>query len=325
MKRKVRIIVAIICLLSIVLIVASLRIKKTEDGIQIGNSIIYPYSYTICENHIALNKYTGKKTVVEVPKKIWGKDVTVIGEECFAENNRIQKVYLTENITEIELYGFFRCEALEEVINGNQIRNLGPACFSDCIKLSYVELGSDVRRIEKYAFSKCTEIKTLEEQPNLEYIGELAFWESGLTEWFFSKETEIGDSAFEETEWINKQEGDFIIYGDGNLIKYNGKEKIVIIPETVKSIRGGCFENTEVDKIYVSKTVTELGDGAFYACRNTDIYIPDTVKVMPDTYFLINSDNNTKIVTTQDSVAHQYAIKYEAPFEIVEEIAYPEE
>lgn len=57
--------------------------------------------------------------------------------------------------------------------------------------------------------------------------------------------------------------------GDGYVIDgYKGKEKEVVIPETinkkpVKAIGEEAFEGSNIEKVTISKNVTEIGEGAF--------------------------------------------------------------
>lgn len=54
---------------------------------------------------------------------------------------------------------------------------------------------------------------------------------------------------------------------NGVLVKYNGEEKRVIIPEGVTKIEKRAFyENETIEEVIIANTVTELGKGAFFKC-----------------------------------------------------------
>ncbi len=64
----------------------------------------------------------------------------------------------------------------------------------------------------------------------------------------------------------SKQVTDFEIK-DGVLIKYNGKDKIVKIPETVTEIAESAFwSNDDIVAVYIPGTVKKVGDSAFWSC-----------------------------------------------------------
>ena len=154
-------------------------------------------------------------------------------------------------------------------------------------------------------------------------IGELAFLDSGLKEFVFNRDVEIDGIVFDGTSWIKNQPEEFVIYGDGNLIGYNGKEEIIRIPEGIKIINGGCFTGTVAEEIYISDTVEDIREVAFSNCpNNIKVYIPASVTQVGDIearYPINNDDANISIITTKDSAAHQHAKEHDIPYEIVEE------
>ncbi|HOD93736.1 MAG TPA: leucine-rich repeat protein [Clostridia bacterium] len=70
----------------------------------------------------------------------------------------------------------------------------------------------------------------------------------------------IGVCAFNDTEWYKNLKDEFVIVGDGILIKCNQTETDIVIPEGVKSL---------------SSTFYEAGVGGFF---NAVIYLPSTLK-----------------------------------------------
>ena len=66
---------------------------------------------------------------------------------------------------------------------------------------------------------------------------------------------------------------------DGVLIEYTGKDKDVVIPDSVTSIGENAFYWCgSLTSIIIPDSMTSIGDSAFYECKSlTSITIPDSV------------------------------------------------
>ena len=87
--------------------------------------------------------------------------------------------------------------------------------FQRCTALNSISLGKKVKTVGRNAFLGCS---------NLTYVNV-----SGSV-------TSIGYCAFEETAWMEAQKEEFVILGDGVLVKYNGEAQNVVVPDKVKYI-----------------------------------------------------------------------------------------
>ena len=67
---------------------------------------------------------------------------------------------------------------------------------------------------------------------------------------------------------------------EGNLIKYKGNEKVVVIPCCVNSIQDKAFYGCNlVENVTISNNVKNIGSDAFSGCTAlTSITIPDSVE-----------------------------------------------
>ena len=324
MKNKILKVILTIVILGMLLIIIAKRYMYIEEGtLIVKNAIIQPYSCEIHNDYVVLTQYLGEEENVVIPHEIFGKPITTIGYECFADNKKIVTVELNENITTIDTRAFASCSKLVEVKNGKNVEIINNTAFSSDSELQRVEVGKCIQTIGTGAFRKCGKLKFLEEQNNMKNIGQLAFNDAGINEFIFNKDAEIGSGAFNRTEWIQNQPEEFVIYGDGNLVGYNGTDKTIVIPKEVKRINGGAFEKISNVEIYVPETVTEIGDLVFIEGENIRIYIPDTVTRVGDEqengYTIVNDNAEVTIITTAGSIAEAHAIKYEIPYEIVEE------
>lgn len=326
MKVKKKVIISTIVVLAVIGVLVGifsrLRITKEEGVLRVGNSILFPYAYAIHEDHVVLEEYHGDEEVVKIPETIWGKPVTEIGRCCFERNSNIRIVELTKYIEVIGNQAFFDCENLTEVIGGENVITIDSLAFEVCRKLENVEIGDKLERIGVAAFSRCIALEKIAPQDNLLIIENYAFDESGVEEFLFSKQADVGAAVFQETNWIHNQPEEFVIYGDGNLIGYNGTEERVVIPDGVKKLNGDCFAGTTAKEIYLPDTVTIIQEYVFTNCDDIRLYIPDSVTLMGDEEgrfpMIMSDDVDLTIITTQDSCAHKYAIEHDIPVEIVE-------
>ena len=91
--------------------------------------------------------------------------------------------------------------------------------------------------------------------------------------------SEIGEYALISTPWLDNKTEDFIIVGQGILIKYNGTDPNVTIPDDVKKINGAfCRIDTEIETVYIPYGVTEIAADSFRSCnRLSSVHIPKSV------------------------------------------------
>ena len=123
--------------------------------------------------------------------------------------------------------------------------------------------------------------------------------------------TSIECDAFESTPWLENYSNDFVIVGNGCLIKYKGKDSYVSIPDSVTSI-GDCafYGCSSLTSVTIPISVTSIGDNAFYNCKNlTSINIPDLVTSIGDWAFY--DCKNLTITAKAGSYAAKYAHKRE--------------
>lgn len=77
------------------------------------------------------------------------------------------------------------------------------------------------------------------------------------------------------------------IYCENRLMKYTGKEKVVIIPDGTEEIESSAFwDNQFIEEVVIPDTVVNLGGDTFYNCRNLQtINIPKNVRFMGNNPF----------------------------------------
>ena len=329
-NRIVILVILFICLITAAfLYLFGTEISFVENGgIRCDSSRFIPYEFTVYWNHAVVNKYLGEEQEVDIPASLWGRPVTVIGDRCFrpgwGKDSNIVKAKIPKTVVEIEEHAFWYCEELVEVTGGKNVKVVGEGAFADCPALTVVELGTKIERIEWGGFRDCNQLKQFARQDKLEYIGPVAFWNSGLEEFEFDSDIDVEFEAFANTPWLEKQTEEFLIYGDGSLLYYNGQGGRIIIPDGVKTLLYGSFVGLTDSEIFLPPTVQKIENYCFNECTNIKIYIPSSVKEMgvyigktQEEEILFRCSEVT-IVTTKGSHAEEYAKEHNIPYEIVE-------
>ncbi len=143
---------------------------------------------------------------------------------------------------------------------------------------------TDASAIQDAAFYGCSNITEINLNDGISYIGEKAFY---------------------NTAWYNNlTEDEFVVAGDNVLIKYNGTKSSVVIPETVKSISGGVFQNnTKISEVTLHNELKGIGNRTFSGCTNlSTLTIPKSV-VSVGTYSI---PDNCIIYVYKPSAGYDY-------------------
>ena len=124
-------------------------------------------------------------------------------------------------------------------------------------KLTTVTI-TDATRLSDCAFKNCTNITSLSLNDELNTVGT----------WVFSN-----------VPWYTAQSKEFVVVGDGVLIKYNGTASGITIPDDVTYIGGSVFQsNRTISEVILHDEVSGIGQEAFDGCTNlTSLTIPKSV------------------------------------------------
>ena len=117
----------------------------------------------------------------------------------------------------------------------------------------------------------------------LEYVSKIRF---GGQNFDYGAVEEFDKFAFAAKKQNVFSSPDFI-YSENRLMKYNGKEKIVVIPDGTEEIESSAFwDNQFIEEVIVPDTVVNLGGDTFYNCHNLrKINIPKSVNQMGNNPF----------------------------------------
>ncbi|MCD8120344.1 MAG: leucine-rich repeat domain-containing protein [Lachnospiraceae bacterium] len=198
--------------------------------------------YDIYEDHVAVVNYIGSDTVVEVPATYEGLPVTVLGQIGETSWSNYMPFYDSD---------------VEKVVLPDGLLVIGDCSFWGCENLKEIVIPDTVTTIGHGSFCGCV---------NLE---EIAIPDSVTT---------IGHFAFDDVPWYENLTDEFVIVGDGCLIKYNGDDTSVNIPDGVKNICGAFESDENLVSVTIPDSVTRITACAFECCASLEsVIIPESV------------------------------------------------
>ena len=234
-----------------------------------------------------LMRYTGRENRVTVPE-----GVEIIGESCFAGNDKINRVILSETVREIRENAFRNCTSLQSLEGAENLRVIRRGAFENCKKLlRFTPAPESISEIGFAAFRGCKKLALPQIDtgtPDAVRISERAYGaddiaaysfcgDASLTELVLEKPAVIGKYAFSACPNLRE----VIIDHPGCIIETRAFEKCNSL-RTVRvragKIEKGAFSfcrNLETAEI---AGTSALGDEAFAGCSSLrSITLPDTL------------------------------------------------
>lgn len=146
-----------------------------------------------------IQKYIGSDEYVKVPFAYDSNRPTVgFGGACFAENTKIQTVFIPRTITVISSNTFRGCSALRNVYLHDGIGSLASYAFSECVNLKKIDIPPEITEIGEFAFYRCASLTKVTIPNKVTKIGQCAFAScTQLSEVVIPNSVvEIGENAF---------------------------------------------------------------------------------------------------------------------------------
>ena len=336
MGRIEKIVWTLILVVALVLFLRKVSPSISEDG---ALSILWwpgvDFSFSVYKDHVRADHFfydDEEQTELVIPDRIWFKPVTEIRYGFCFMTTPLVKLEIGKYVERIGEGAFSSVRTLREVIGGENIKYIEDSAFYTCYELRYVEFGEKLEYIGRQAFRGCG-FESISTSDKLEHIGNAAFKGAKLEKIHIPDTlSDIGSMALKDTPWMEKQPANaegFAIVGDGVLVRYDGTDTSIRIPEGVKNIMY-LYDNTYADvEFLIPDTVTTIGAEIFETAENkVMLYVPASVTKMgdwlPDFTFpftsLGESDKNIHIITTKDTAAHLHAADTGISFEIVAEL-----
>lgn len=218
--------------------------------------------------------------------------------------------YSVTSIAEKAFYGY----DLGEVSIPNSIKTVGDKAFYGCEYLHTVNIGSGLKNLGSYVFVCCYQLKDIKVVSDNPYFCDIdgVLYNKDLTTIYTcpirkinielpSSLTEIGSCAFWFCRNLTKIElpesvtkfGDSSFSGCTSITNIEIPESITIIPENcfqdciglkgielssvTKICKGAFYQCSSLEKVTLSKDLTEIEFGAFYTQTLKDIYCPSNI------------------------------------------------
>lgn len=123
--------------------------------------------YEVYPSHACVkgfSKYAMNATALKIPSSVYGKEVTIIGDDAF-RNTTIKEAELPRTIQQIGSRAFANCANLKFVYFGKRgcqanTLTIGPCCFANCVHLEHIYSNAFLR-IEECAFLMCGKLSLL--------------------------------------------------------------------------------------------------------------------------------------------------------------------
>ena len=187
----------------------------------------------------ALLAVCGKTTVTAPTPREYADD------ETFHFGNYTYMKYTDGTVAVTGYDGDAAALTVPSVIDGAEVTGIGDGAFSENTSLVSVVLPSGVESVGSFAFINCTSLSSIS-------IGK-KLWD-------------VGTSAFTGTPWLAALTDDFVIIGDGVLIKYQGGDSAVTVPDGVKHISDAFQMNDAIVSVDLPDSLLTIGISAFAFC-----------------------------------------------------------
>lgn len=214
-----------------------------------------------------------------IPQTLGGCDVTAIGDNAFANCDKITYIYIHDLITHIGQGAFSYCYNLEKVkfSENSKIIDIESVTFGDCTKLTDINLPDGLLSIGDFAFGNCHALKEIKIPDSTETIGNEAFYYCTSLEKIEipSTVTTIGYRAFYRCQKLD----------DVTL-----KEGLVTIGEHA------FYSCTSLDEIKIPASVSSIGLNAFAASASKIEVDKDNSTYSSDENGVLFNKNKTELI-----------------------------
>lgn len=274
MKKAIRKVVGVL-LLATALVVTQIPAPEVEADTSVASDFQL--------NGSTLVKYVGTASTVSIPAT-----VNRIGEEAFAGNTTIKKVYFKGAVEEIAYRAFAGCKELTEIEIPDSVVELGNGAFSDCTKLKTVTIGDSLKTLGIGVFAGSTSIEKINIKDGHNYykIVDGCLYDKDVTKLYFmipvreketysmpSTVTDIAEYAFWGCNSVKNLSISNIIEEIPAYAFSNCKSlQAVNVPVSVRRIDVKAFENcVNLKNVWIHSSVNAIHDTAFDGCPGLTI------------------------------------------------------
>lgn len=220
---------------------------------------------TITVTNGCLTHFDTSKCPVEAFSILVDPSVQAIGEDAFANCDRLKVVTLPDSLTSIGNNAFYNCSQLESIHIPASLQAIGSNAFGYCCGLTSIQIPSTVTSIGERAFDLIN---------NVEYYGGLK----------------------DLNDWGSKNRNGYV---EGQVVYRNAEKKILcgvstnyagefVVPDTVTMIASKAFYSCKkITGIRIPDSVTSIEQQAFMNCEQiTQVTLPESVRYVETATFM---------------------------------------
>ena len=225
---------------------------------------------------VELSTEVTQKELKEGVKDEYGVTYSKDGLRLLKGNRKLETYTVRKGTRVICDEAFYECKALTSITLPQGVKSIGDRAFEGCYALPSITLPQGVKSIGDKAFSCCKSLTSITLPQGVENIGHNPFMGCNNLSSVVCRSPHF--------KVIVKM----LLTSDGKrLISYWGKEKIVNVPQGVKSIGDGAFYYCHaLRSITLPQEVESIGDEAFWCCYAlTSITVPQGVESIGDEAF----------------------------------------
>ena len=227
------------------------------------------------------------------------KYVKHIASWTFNDCESLYEITIPNSIKEIRPDTFSGCKSLHQIIIPDSVERIGDAAFMDCRSMKQLTIPDSVNSIGDTAFGGCFSLQQLTIPNSLNSIGSVVFHNCRSLKKLTIPET-VNNMGFNPFIGCDKlrlessssryilQSGFLVDKQASKIISYLGKERSVVVPESVEHIGSSAFSQCYfLQKVIIPRTVTHIDDSAFHACISLKlVVIPDSVISIGNSVFV---------------------------------------
>lgn len=153
-------------------------LDKSYQGYTSIKKIIIPKNITtIGANY--LSNCTNLKTV----KFLQNSELTSLGNQAFAADNSLSKIYLPDKLQNIGIGAFQDCTALQKIVLPASVSTIQEYAFDNCVNLQSLKLNhTKITELSDSVFAYCSNLKRVFLPKTLTSISSQAFWKCNSLE-----------------------------------------------------------------------------------------------------------------------------------------------
>ncbi|MDE5788799.1 MAG: leucine-rich repeat domain-containing protein, partial [Clostridia bacterium] len=179
---------------------------------------------------------------------------------------------------------FGYCSELKNITLPATLTEIGNSAFWES-GITAVTIPASLKSVSEKAFYACRSLANLTIENGVESIGESAFEDANMTSLSLPASVKtVGDKAFLDCNALTHIELAEGLETIGNLaFAIKGAETLdIVLPSTVKSIGGGCFnyggwgndKGITANKIIINDTVETVGENILKDCKVKELTVP---------------------------------------------------